>query len=302
MKRLLFYYCLILALLLSAGAAASFSSNSIPFVFFLPVAVRLVSSFFTQFEIFKRIRLPFQNLLGGFFIYYSFVVVSVMTLAGIFGAETLAQLVSVIFFLPLALYFTLEVMPVKKRYSYITVPVSLSPSPVNEPVTESTFEFDPTETPTEKIIGNLSMKKKSVKLDVDRRQFLKLIGAAGLGVFIFSIFGRRRAGDTFFGALPIPGVSNKTTPSPGVVTIKDKSGAAIDPAEKLPHEGYSISQIDDAENINYYGFVNKDGDWYILRVDDGEFKYYKKQLLNGNFSAEWPHRASFNYQYFDYYF
>ena len=129
------------------------------------------------------------------------------------------------------------------------------------------------------------------KFDLDRRAFLKLIGSAGLSVFMFSIF-TKRAHAAFFGSAP----------GPGTVALKDSGGNLIDPAIKQPTDGYRIAELDDTSDPSnsYYGFVNKDGDWFILReASDGEYKYFKKLITNGSFSSEWVNRGGFTYQYFD---
>ncbi len=100
----------------------------------------------------------------------------------------------------------------------------------------------------------------------------------------------KRAQGAFFGSVP----------GPGVVALKDTSGAEIDPAIKLPTDGYKISEIDDSSPA-YYGFVDKDGDWFIMKESSaGQYKYYKKIVTDDDtFTVEWPNRGGFTYLYFD---
>ncbi len=87
-----------------------------------------------------------------------------------------------------------------------------------------------------------------------------------------------------------------SVPGPGTVAIKDSSDAKIDPAIKSPTDSYGVTEIDDSTPA-YYGFVNKEGAWYITREDStGSYRYYKG---TNNFSANWSGRASLTYNYFD---
>jgi hypothetical protein len=122
--------------------------------------------------------------------------------------------------------------------------------------------------------------------DINRRLFLKLIGGAGVSVFLMSIF-TDKAHASFFGSMPVP----------GAMTIKDSSGAAIDPAEKQPTDGYEISEIDDAASPAYYGFVHKTGAWYISREDEtGSYRYTSG---TNDFPSNWALRPTLTYDYFD---
>jgi hypothetical protein len=123
--------------------------------------------------------------------------------------------------------------------------------------------------------------------DVDRRQFLKLLGGSSLGIIAMTMFFPQKASAAFFGSVP----------GPGVVAIKDSSGNQIDPAEKGPTDGYRVSEIDDASTPSYYGFVDKDSNWYIAKEDSsGSYRYVKG---DSSFSTNWTNRASLSYDYFD---
>lgn len=123
--------------------------------------------------------------------------------------------------------------------------------------------------------------------DDNRRLFLKLVGSTGLSVVIMAIFGKKSAQAAFFGSMP----------GPGTVAIKDSSGTPIDPAEKQPTDGYTITEVDDTGNTSYYGFVHKTGAWYITKEDNaGSYRYAKGA---SSFSTNWTGRLSLNYDYFD---
>jgi hypothetical protein len=124
------------------------------------------------------------------------------------------------------------------------------------------------------------------KIDIDRRLFLKLIGSAGLSVFLMSIF-TKRAHAAFFGSLP--GTS--------AIKIKDTAGNEIDPAQEHPTDAYEIAEIDDASAPAYYGFVDATGAWYITReASDGSYRYAKG---TSSFSTNWTGRAALSYGYYN---
>jgi hypothetical protein len=123
--------------------------------------------------------------------------------------------------------------------------------------------------------------------DFKRRQFLKIIGGGGVSLFLMLFVFKGNASAAFFGS----------GGGPGVVGLKDKSGTKIDPAEKNPTDGYAVSEIDDSSLPSYYGFIHKDGSWYIAREEEtGTFKYFKGSSA---FSSNWASRATLGYDYFD---
>jgi len=119
-------------------------------------------------------------------------------------------------------------------------------------------------------------------VDIDKRAFLKLIGAAGLSLFLFSIFSKR-AEALFFGRA-------------GVTALEDPEGNKIYPAERQVTDGYQISEVDDGF-IAFYGFINKQGGWYIIKDDQdaGSIRYTKGEA---NFPGNWANRERLPYDYF----
>ena len=121
--------------------------------------------------------------------------------------------------------------------------------------------------------------------DINRRLFLKLIGSAGLATFTFSLF-TKRTHAAFFGSIP----------GPGTIAIKDSNDNVIDPAEKQPTDGYEIAEVDDQTLPAYYGFLDKDGRWYIAREGtSGDFRY---AAGTSDFSTSWTGRTSIGYAHF----
>ena len=210
-------------------------------------------------------------------IYYNFVVVSLMIVGGFLGTGSYAQLASAALFFPLAAYFLFLVLPNRSKAIIFPEPQEIKKTKKKKAKTEVLK--------AEKIEDDGSEKKR---LDVNRRAFVKLIGSAGVSLFLFSIFTKKAQG-AFFGSVP----------GPGVVALKDTSGTQIDPAIKLPTDGYKISEIDDS-SPSYYGFVDKDGDWFIMKESStGQYKYYKKTGSDNDFTTDWPNRGGFTYLYFD---
>ncbi len=211
------------------------------------------------------------NLLA---IYYSFIVISIMTVVGFVGASTIPQLISAVLFFPLAAYFWLLVFP--KRTKPVPSELILEVPSVNLKKKAR----------KEEAINLKKVPPRKSGYDIDRRMFLKLIGSAGLSIFFLSIF-TKKAEAAFFGSVP----------GPGTVAIKDTTGVQIDPAIKSPTDGYKISQIDDS-TPSYYGFVNKGGLWFIMKEDtsSGNYRYTKGTT---GFSTNWTNRASLTYDYFN---
>lgn len=270
MKNLLFYYCLILTILLTLGAAYSAQTSSvIPLLLFLPITIYFLSMLFGKMSK-SHLSFPFQRLLSTLDLYYGFIVVTIMAISGLIGAKNIPQLLSGIIFLPLAGYFVIRVLPSRKQA--INIPALLiEPKDLKQPKKQAAKkDQSPVKLP---------------RIDVDRRQFLKLIGSAGLALFLFSIFAKR-AQAAFFGSVP----------GPGTVALKDTTGVQIDPAIKTPTDGYKISQLDDSSPA-FYGFVEKNGAWFIMKEDSaGNYRYTKGST---SFSTNWTNRATLTYDLFD---
>lgn len=199
-------------------------------------------------------------------ILYSFVITSFMSISGILNASTFAEIASaVMLFTPLAFYFTVLMLPKKQK----SIDVN----------------FD-------QVLDIIPDKIKSIKnpnYDPERRRFLKLIGAAGGSLFLLTVF-TRKAEASFFGSMP----------GPGTISIKNTAGTQIDPSEKHPTDGYNITEIDDSGLDTYYGFVNKDGAWFIQKeLSTGAYRYSKGTSDFTNVVTGWPNRINLTYSYFN---
>ena len=124
--------------------------------------------------------------------------------------------------------------------------------------------------------------------DIDKRTFLKLIGAAGLSFFVFSLLGR--GVETLLFGKPVESGLSGSLGNPA-------TGGGVDPAgTSSPMSGYRITEVDDGA-VSYYGFTNQDGAWMIMKqdTDTSSFRYAKGDL---NFPANWTRRGSLKYDYY----
>ncbi|OGK18814.1 hypothetical protein A3D80_03010 [Candidatus Roizmanbacteria bacterium RIFCSPHIGHO2_02_FULL_40_13b] len=209
-------------------------------------------------------------------ILYNVVVITVITVIGFVDTTSYPQLISSIIFFPLMVYFWRSIITATKY--------APSKLPTEKVVTKKIQKAD-IETEKKPITLTRIDQHEEKKVDDNRRMFLRLIGSAGVSVFLLSIF-TGKAEAAFFGS----------NPGPGTVGIKDSTGTLIDPSEKKPTDGYNISQIDDAIP-SYYGYVNKDGAWYIIKEDaTGAYRYVKG---TSSFSTNWTDRAVLTYDYFN---
>jgi len=190
-------------------------------------------------------------------------------------AKDYTQLAVGIFLYPVLGYLALTIFPHKPGAAHREITVKL-PIPMPSMLVDDNVD-----------INDSSAKKSKLEIaDVDRRAFLKLIGVAGISYFIFSIFSKK-AQIPFFGKL------GGTADS---VALKNVEGKTIDPAERQPLDGFQISEIDDSI-IAYYGFINKEGAWYIMK-EDTETSSYRYAKGETSFPQGWTNRAKLKYDYF----
>ncbi len=200
---------------------------------------------------------------------YNLFVCFLLLISGILTARSAAELLNSLVFFPLVLFFGINLI----RQIKLTAIGSAKVKKAKTQILAST------PTPLE------GVAIKGVR-DIDRRAFLKLIGSAGISLFMLALF-TKKAEAAFFGSVP----------GPGTISLKDKAGNKIDPAEKNPTDGYEITQLDDSGSPAYYGFVNNSGSWYIMTEDaSGAYRYTKG---GNNFSTNWTARASLSYDYYN---
>lgn len=206
--------------------------------------------------------------------YFSFIIASLGIVATFITTTTYAQLAIGILLYPLVVYFAYRMFIKKSK----TSPSKKEETPIPSPA-------QPAENSEIAKIEHIGIS------DIDKRVFLKLIGSAGLLLFLYSIF-NKKAESQFFRSLPGPGT--------GKVSLIDSAGKTIDPAQNQPMDGYSISEFED-NAISFYGFTNKDAAWVVMKVDTdtGSFRYARG---DSNFPANWTNRENLKYDYFGHVF
>ena len=243
--------------LTSVGVEASLPGKTFQ-ILFIPVTIYLIYTLFRQW-LTKTPAFQFQGIWLRILVYYCFIVAETLVAVSFISAHTPPEIISSIIFLPLGIYFFWLIWPRHNRaLPLATVPIT-----------------KPTPTP-----------HAQINLDLDRRDFLKLLGTAGISIFLYNLLFKRNTTPMFL----------NNTPSPTPLGLKNAQGEVINPAEKSPTQGYYISQIDDSA-ISYYGFINHLGQWFIMRQDlDNSYRYIKGDK---DFASNWSNRSQLTYDYFD---
>mgnify|MGYP001596418142 FL=1 len=72
---------------------------------------------------------------------------------------------------------------------------------------------------------------------------------------------------------------------------------------KMKHklEDYALTNIDDNAHPYYYGYINSDGQWYIMKQNsDGSILYAVSFVSpRGQYSTNWNNRTILDYSYWD---
>lgn len=197
--------------------------------------------------------------------YILFTIASILVVMLFVTAKNYIQLAVAVLLYPVLAYFAIKIFPRKAK------PVTQLPIPVNPQ-------------PVKVDVAGIEAKSQDI-LDIDKRTFIKLIGATGIFFFLSSLFGK------WTGALPFgkslgPGVNTQTnSTSPG----SGNSGS-------LAANGYQISEIDDGV-VTFYGFTNRDGSWLIMKedTDTNSFRYSKG---SSGFPENWKNRSDLRYDYY----
>lgn len=195
--------------------------------------------------------------------YLTFIIATLFVIATFITATNFTQLAIAVLLYPVLMFFAY------KMYTH-------KPKPSTEKVLVEEAETETgTKKPAERIVIS----------DVDKRVFLKLIGSAGVFLFLFSLF-NKKAENMFYKSLPERGRSffDKKEAGTGAATVAQ------------PTDEYGITEIDNGEN-SYYGYTKLGGAWYIMKVDSetNSFRYVKG---SSNFPKSWKSRDKLKYDYF----
>ncbi|MFC1600645.1 hypothetical protein ACFL25_01040, partial [Patescibacteria group bacterium] len=202
-----------------------------------------------------------------FLIYLGFAIASIAISATFVTSQSYIQLGVAVVLYSLLVFTAYKLFLKKKKKPAVAI------VPQSSEQTQSTQE------------ETVHIQKEVGITDTDKRDFLKMIGAAGISFFLFSIF-NRRTGSMFF----------QEPEKLGSTSLEDASGNKIDPAVCQPTDSYIISEIDESY-VSFYGFINKEGGWYIMKEDPdvGSFRYTKGET---DFTTNWAEREKLNYDYY----
>lgn len=205
---------------------------------------------------------------------FSSFILAGMAVMGIFlTATTYTQLGIAVALYPVIIYFAFKAFPRARKVSSDDVVITAPPK-------VETKEKVDTQTAEEKSEAN--SQENFTITDINKRAFLKLVGATGLSFFLISIFGRRV--ESLFS-----GQNLVQTPISAPISQTASASAS-------PTDGYNISEIDDGL-VGYYGFINKEGSWFVMQADTntGSYRYARGE---SNFPGNWKNRESLKYDYF----
>lgn len=175
---------------------------------------------------------------------YCLIVSAILVTIGFTSAQSTAQFVGSLAFSPLVVYFFVLIWPRPNSVLQTTGPQASG---------------------------------TGIRLDMDRRNFLKLLGSVGLLALLSGLFSKRA--DFLF---PYPDRS------------RDPDSTASE--QSSPTAGYLVTQVDDSE-IAYFGFTNKLGSWFIMKQDtDNSYRYIRGDR---DFSSNWTNRSTLKYNYFE---
>lgn len=207
--------------------------------------------------------------------YTGLIIVTLFVVMLFVTSKSYTQLYAAILLYPVLTYVTLKVFPRVDQTEYFTTTEPTNTVAVKAP---------------EKMTKNLKVdvpREKVEIVDIDKRTFLKLIGTAGVSFFLFSLLGRR-AEDYIFNKTQGLGLNLQQNSTPDL-NMSPQGGS-------LPGNEYKISEIDDGL-VSFYGFVNKNGNWLIMKANTQEnsFRYAKGET---RFSKFWGNRISLKYDYY----
>lgn len=208
--------------------------------------------------------------------YITFALATAIIVVLFVTSQSYMQLAVAVLLYPAIAVFALNIFPRRvNEVLHVATPIAqpqvINNLPVNNPMPAATTTS----------VGANDEPQKAVVSDIDKRTFLKLIGATGLSFFIFSILGRRTEALLFGQNLQSQMAGNNN----------DGNNS-----DSLTSGGYRISEVDNGV-VTFYGFT-KQGSWFIMKEDtqNGSFRYAKG---DGDFPKNWENREKLNYDYYD---
>ncbi len=155
--------------------------------------------------------------------YIGFLGASTLSVWVFVTADTYIQLIAASVLYMLIVFTAYKFFVSRKSEASASVQAGFIPntSTAASAATNTTNDAQPETVQVEKEKENISIT------DIDKRVFLKLIGATGLSFFLYSILSKRSE-TTFFGKAS----------EPGTTSLEDSSGKTINPAEHQPTDSY----------------------------------------------------------------
>lgn len=203
-----------------------------------------------------------------------FALLAVVLIAAFITAESYTQLGIATLSYPILAYFAFKLLPTFAGTSgTITISNPIQERPAQSKTTKK-------KAPIHKEVKET--KEGAVVVDIERRAFLKVIGGTGLSLFIFLLLGRRV--DNFISN----GFGQQNGFLPGNEPVSSHGSS--------PLQGYNISEIDEGV-VTYYGFVNVDGGWLIMKEDTNTNSFRYKRG-SSDFPSNWEKRQRLDYDYY----
>jgi len=115
---------------------------------------------------------------------------------------------------------------------------------------------------TKSVVFEPIAEEEAVK-DPQLRQFLRVVGVTGVGLFLLSLLNPKKVGAAFFGSVP----------GPGTVALKDTSDTKINPAT-------SDNQTNGSQITNLKGMTSPTSTAVTLTTADTAYKLPSSELAN----------------------
>jgi len=197
---------------------------------------------------------------------YSGFTLAILMIVVIFvTSRSFTQLSLAVLVYPLIVYFLYKIFMGKSEGPVVSMNLpSIAPEPSQTDQNDSAV----VESPNNALDG-------AIVTDIEKRAFLKLLGAAGLSVVVYSLI-NRKFDTVLFGGSQSTNINNQPM---------------------QPTAGFTISEIDNDGSVTYFGFVNSSGAWYIMKEDlnMGTYRYTEGRA---DFNLNWSHRTELTYDYY----
>jgi len=246
----------------------------------------------------KKVKESLQRIFLKILLIYNLLIISSLVIVALKSAINIVSAVLAFLFLPVFFFFISEVRGKKyklrkilwwyslslglvvaivnilaiSKISDLWLSVGLIPWPLYLIIERKKKEAGKNEKEAE-------IKLESIKIDDNKRKFLKLLAGTSLTTVLLYFINAKKTQAAFFGS----------GSGSGVINIRDSSGNKIDPAVNSPLDGYAIANIEEGVDNNYFGFTNKNGEWYIMKVDNINNSFTYNRGID-DYATAWSNR------------